>query len=135
VVVVITIFGWVYPTRIFRGQILSLRERPFVEAAQALGPNRLRVFVKHILPHLLPNASIPIVTMWGMDLGRFVGGLALVVVVFGWPGVGWQAVEAAKNLDVPLVMGSVLLVSALMAFANLAVDISYHWLDPGVALD
>jgi ABC-type dipeptide/oligopeptide/nickel transport system permease component len=70
-----------------------------------------------------------------MDLGRFVGGLALVEVVFGWPGVGWQAVEAARNLDVPLVMGSVLLVSALMAFTNLIVDISYRWLDPRVVFD
>lgn len=70
--------------------------------------------------------------MWGMDLGSFIGGLALVEVVFGWPGVGWQAVEAAKELDVPLVMGSVLLVSTLMAFANLLVDISYRWLDPRV---
>lgn len=58
VIIVITIFGWVYPTRIFRGQILSLRERPFVEAAQALGANRLRVFVKHILPHLLPTIIV-----------------------------------------------------------------------------
>jgi ABC-type dipeptide/oligopeptide/nickel transport system permease component len=49
--------------------------------------------------------------------------------------LGWQAVEAARNLDVPLVMGSVLLVSALMAIANLIVDISYRWLDPRVVFD
>jgi ABC-type dipeptide/oligopeptide/nickel transport system permease component len=73
--------------------------------------------------------------MWGIDLGSFVGGLALVEVVFGWPGIGWQAVEAAKNLDVPLVMGSVLLVATLMTGANLAVDLSYHWLDPRVRFE
>ena len=58
VIIVITIFGWVYPTRIFRGQILSLRERPFVEAAQALGASKIRIFVKHLLPHLLPTIIV-----------------------------------------------------------------------------
>jgi peptide/nickel transport system permease protein len=58
VIVVITIFGWVYPTRIFRGQILSMRQRPFVEAARALGASKLRIFVKHLLPHLLPTIIV-----------------------------------------------------------------------------
>ncbi|HEX6387693.1 MAG TPA: ABC transporter permease [Anaerolineae bacterium] len=58
VIIVITIFGWVYPTRIFRGQILSLRERPFVEAAQALGASKIRIFIKHLLPHLLPTIIV-----------------------------------------------------------------------------
>ncbi len=58
VIIVITVFGWVYPTRIFRGQILSLRERPFVEAARALGAGRIRIFAKHLLPHLLPTIIV-----------------------------------------------------------------------------
>jgi peptide/nickel transport system permease protein len=58
VIIVITVFGWVYPTRIFRGQILSLRERPFVEAIRALGANESRIFGKHIMPHLLPTVIV-----------------------------------------------------------------------------
>ncbi len=58
VIIVITVFGWVYPTRIFRGQILSMRQRPFIEAAQALGAGKLRIFVKHLLPHLLPTIIV-----------------------------------------------------------------------------
>lgn len=117
--------------RVLRSSIREVMSEQFVRAVRAKGITERVVFMRHILP----NALIPIVTMWGMDLGRFIGGVALVEVVFGWPGIGWQAVEAARNLDVPLVMGSVLLVSALMAFANLAVDISYRWLDPRVVLD
>jgi peptide/nickel transport system permease protein len=117
--------------RVLRSSIREVMSEQFVRAVRAKGITERAVFTRHILP----NAMIPIVTMWGMDLGRFIGGVALVEVVFGWPGIGWQAVEAARNLDVPLVMGSVLLVSALMAFANLAVDISYRWLDPRVVLD
>jgi len=117
--------------RVLRSSIREVMGEQFVRAIRAKGLTERVVFMRHILP----NAMIPIVTMWGMDLGRFIGGVALVEVVFGWPGIGWQAVEAARNLDVPLVMGSVLLVSALMAFANLAVDISYRWLDPRVVLE
>lgn len=117
--------------RMLRSSIREVMSEQYVRASRAKGLTGRIVFFRHVLP----NAMIPIVTMWGMDLGRFVGGLALVEVVFGWPGVGWQAVEAARSLDVPLVMGSVLLVSALMAFANLAVDISYRWLDPRVVFD
>lgn len=58
VIIVITVFGWVYPTRIFRGQILSIRERPAIEAVRALGASDLRIFVKHILPHLLPTIIV-----------------------------------------------------------------------------
>jgi peptide/nickel transport system permease protein len=114
--------------RMLRSTTLEVMNEDFVRTAQAKGLTGRMVFIRHVLR----NALIPIVTMWGMDLGRFAGGLALVEVVFGWPGIGWQAVEAAKNLDVPLVMGSVLLVSLAMAIANLLVDISYRWLDPRV---
>jgi peptide/nickel transport system permease protein len=114
--------------RMLRSSIMDVLNEDYMRTAHAKGlPGRL-VFVRHGLR----NALLPIITMWGMDLGEFVGGLALVEVVFGWPGIGWQAVEAAKNLDVPLVMGSVLLISMVMAVANLAVDISYHWLDPRI---
>ena len=58
VIIVITIFGWVYPARIFRGQVLSLREYPFVEAARAVGARQLRIFVKHILPQLWPTIIV-----------------------------------------------------------------------------
>jgi peptide/nickel transport system permease protein len=114
--------------RMLRSTTLEVMNEDYIGTARAKGLTERVVFLRHVLR----NALIPIVTMWGMDLGSFVGGLALVEVIFGWPGIGWQAVEAARNLDVPLVMGSVLLVSALMAFANLAVDISYRWLDPRV---
>ena len=114
--------------RMLRSATLEVMNEDYVRTAHSKGLASKTVFARHVLR----NALIPIVTMWGMDLGRFVGGLALVEVVFGWPGLGWQAVEAAKNLDVPLVMGSVLMVSLLMVVANLAVDVSYRWLDPRV---
>jgi len=117
--------------RMLRSSIREILNEDYVRTARAKGLRDLRVILKHVMP----NALIPVVTMWGMDLGRFIGGLALVEVIFGWPGLGWQAVQAAKNLDVPVVMGSVLFVSAIMAVMNLIVDIVYGWLDPRVRLN
>ncbi len=114
--------------RVLRSSVREIIADDYVQTARAKGLRELSVIMRHVMP----NALIPVVTMWGMDLGRFIGGLALVEVIFGWPGLGWQAVQAAKNLDVPVVMGTVLVVSAVMSFMNLAVDLAYGWLDPRV---
>jgi len=58
VVLVITLFGWVFPARIFRGQVLSLRERDFVEAARAVGASELRIFFTHVVPQLWPTVIV-----------------------------------------------------------------------------
>ena len=58
VIIVISIFSWAYPARIFRGQILSLRERPFIEAARALGASEISILFKHIIPQLWPTVIV-----------------------------------------------------------------------------
>lgn len=58
VIIVITVFGWVYPSRIFRGMVISLRERPFIEAARAVGVGELRIFSRHMLPQLWPTVIV-----------------------------------------------------------------------------
>lgn len=58
VIIVITVFGWVYPSRIFRGMVVSLRRRPFVEAAQSIGTGELRIFFRHMLPQMWPTVIV-----------------------------------------------------------------------------
>jgi peptide/nickel transport system permease protein len=58
VVLVVSLFGWPYPARVFRSQILSLKEADFVLAARALGVPERRIFVRHVLPHLLPLVTV-----------------------------------------------------------------------------
>ena len=114
--------------RILRSSLREVMAEDYVRTARAKGLREFFVVGRHVMR----NALMPVVTMWGMDLGNFIGGLALVEVIFGWPGVGLEAVEAARNLDVPMVMGCVLLISGLMATSNLIVDIAYAVLDPRV---
>jgi peptide/nickel transport system permease protein len=84
---------------------------------------------------MLPNALLPVVTMIGVDIASLLTGIALVERVFNWPGIGWQTVEAALRLDIPMVMGSVLFAAVLIGLANLLVDILYTWLDPRIQLE
>lgn len=114
--------------RVLRSSIREIMADDYVTTARSKGMSEFRLMLRHVMP----NALIPVVTMWGMDLGHFIGGLALVEVIFGWPGIGWQAVQAAKNLDVPVVMGTVLVISAIVAIMNFLVDVAYGWLDPRV---
>jgi peptide/nickel transport system permease protein len=116
--------------RVLRSGVREIIADDYVQTARSKGLGEFQVMLKHVMP----NALIPVVTMWGMDLGHFIGGLALVEVIFGWPGIGWQAVQAAKNLDVPVVMGTVLVVSAIMSIMNFLVDIAYGLLDPRVRM-
>jgi peptide/nickel transport system permease protein len=58
VVLVVSLFGWPYPSRVFRSQILSLKEADFVLAARSLGVPERRIFLRHVLPHLLPLVTI-----------------------------------------------------------------------------
>ena len=97
-------------------------------AAKGLGPWTIA------WRHLLPNALLSVVTMLGMDLAGLLTGLALVEYIFGWPGIGWQALQAAQRFDVPMVMGSVLFGALLIGLANLIVDLVYGCLDPRVRM-
>ncbi|MBI4789236.1 MAG: ABC transporter permease [Chloroflexi bacterium] len=58
VILVISIFAWAYPARVFRGQVLAIRERAFVESARSIGASELRIFVRHVLPQLLPTVVV-----------------------------------------------------------------------------
>ena len=54
VVLVVSLFGWPYPARVFRSQILTIKEAEFVQAARSVGVPETRIFLRHVLPHLLP---------------------------------------------------------------------------------
>ena len=82
----------------------------------------------------LRNALAPILTVLALNVGSLLGGTVLVEYVFNWPGLGRLAFEAVFNLDIPLVMGTVLFSAALVVVANLIVDLLYAWLDPRIRL-
>jgi len=114
--------------RITRGAVLETLGQDYVRTARAKGVPARTVLVRHALR----NALLPIVTVVGLQLGSLLGGAVLTETVFAWPGVGRMLVDAILARDLPLVQGSVLVVSLLFILVNLAVDLSYAAINPRV---
>ena len=114
--------------RLTRSGMLEVLEDEYIFFARAKGL-RERVVV---LKHALRNALIPVVTFSGIILGNFLVGSLSVEVVFAWPGVGYLAWQSVIVRDYPTVQGLVLVFAAIYVIANLAVDISYAFLDPRI---
>jgi peptide/nickel transport system permease protein len=114
--------------RITRGAVLEALGQDYVRTARAKGLPPRRV----VLRHALRNALLPIVTVVGLQMGGLLGGAVLTETVFAWPGVGRLLVDAIVARDLPLVQGSVLVVSVLFILVNLAVDLSYAAINPKV---
>jgi ABC-type dipeptide/oligopeptide/nickel transport system permease component len=114
--------------RMTRSSVLDTLQQDYVRTARAKGLGEFRVVVRHALR----NALIPVVTMLGLQLGGLLGGAFLTEIIFAWPGVGRLGVTAVFNRDIPLIQGTVLLVSVVFVGINLLVDLSYTFLDPKV---
>ena len=115
--------------RVLRGEILEALNEDYVRTARAKGLSEHRILVRHALRCSL----IPIVSLFGLDFGALVGGSALLTeVVFGLPGVGKLTFDALQNLDLPVIMGTVLYAAFFVVLANAVVDVLYAALDPRV---
>jgi peptide/nickel transport system permease protein len=114
--------------RITRGAVLEALGQDYVRTARAKGLAPRRV----VFRHALRNALLPIVTVVGLQLGGLLGGAVLTETVFAWPGVGRLLVDAIVARDLPLVQGSVMVVSLLFILVNLTVDLSYAAINPKV---
>jgi len=120
--------GAAWYSRLLRSSMLDILNADFVKAARAKGlPERTVVW-----RHIMRNAWSPIVTLLGMDVGWFLGGVLIIEIVFGIPGIGGQAYQAIQNQDLPLIMGTVLFAALLVTVSNFVVDLAYTWLDPRV---
>jgi peptide/nickel transport system permease protein len=113
-------------TRMTRSSLLEVLGTNYIITARAKGLNELIV----VLKHALRNASIPIVTIIGLQIGPMLGGAIITEQVFGFPGMARLAVQAVLNRDFPIVQAFVVVVSAMIVLINLFVDIIYYFLDP-----
>ena len=82
--------------------------------------------------HALRNALIPVITVIGLSVGGLMAGAVLTETIFSWPGVGKWLIEAIGRRDYPALQGGVLLVSAIVIFVNVAVDVLYGVINPRI---
>lgn len=113
-------------TRQVRTVILEELHQDYVVGARARGLTESVILWKHVLP----NAVLPLITLLGMSIGWLLGGVAVIEMVFSWPGIGNMAVRGIMMRDYPLIEGFVLWISIVYMFVNFLVDVSYTYLDP-----
>jgi peptide/nickel transport system permease protein len=116
--------------RVTRSAMIEQREKDYVRTARAKGLVERQVTMRHVLR----NASLPVVTIAGIDFGTLLSGVVVTETVFGLPGLGTVMVQALRELDMPIVLASLIWFSFIFAFLNMLVDISYKFLDPRVTL-
>lgn len=114
--------------RQLRSSMLEVLNEEFVQTARAKGASEFMVIIKHVLR----NALIPVVTLLGMRIGRLIGGIVIIEVVFSLPGIGRLLMNAVLFNDFPVLQTGVLLVALAVTFLNLLADISYSFLDPRI---
>lgn len=119
--------GAIY-ARLTRGQMLEVMSEDYIRTARAKGLGEGRVVVRHGLR----NAMIPVVTIFGLDLGGLLGGAIITEKVFSMPGLGTLLISAVSTLDLQVVVGFTLFSAFLIVVANFIVDLVYGLIDPRV---
>lgn len=122
----LSIAGAAIIARYTRSAMIEVIGRPFVRTAAAKGVRSSEIVTRHVLP----NAAVPIVTIFGFMMGSLVGGAVIVESVFSWPGIGRLLVSSVQARDLAVVQVIVLLIGVMMVISNLVVDLAYGLIDP-----
>lgn len=113
-------------TRQVRATVLEELNQDYVVGAWARGMKDSYILWKEVLP----NALLPLITLFGLAFGSLLGGAAVVEIVFSWPGLGYTVVQAIIYRDFQTVQAIVLWIALMYMVINLVVDLSYVHLDP-----
>jgi len=116
--------------QLMRNSLLEILSMDYVRTAKAKGLSKYQV----IKNHALKNALNPVVTAVSGWFASMLAGAVFVEYIFNWNGLGKEIVNALNTLDLPIIMGSVLVIATLFIVINILVDIIYSWLDPRIRL-
>jgi peptide/nickel transport system permease protein len=114
--------------RMTRTMMLEVLRQDYVRTAWSKGLSEMKVVIRHALK----NALIPIVTTVGLQLPILIGGTVIIEQIFNLPGVGRLMLDALNKRDYTLVSGVNLLIACVVLVLNLAVDLTYAFLDPRI---
>jgi peptide/nickel transport system permease protein len=114
--------------RQLRAALIDTLDTPYVRTAWAKGGTRRSV----LLRHGLKNASMPVITVLGIQIGYLLGGDVIVEQIFSIPGLGSYMLNGIADKDLPVVQGVTLVFVLVQLFMSLTVDISYGYLNPKV---
>ena len=114
--------------RITRSAMLEVVRQDYIRTARAKGQKEHKI----IIHHALKNALIPVITVAGTTFGMLLGGAVITESVFALPGLGTYTLAAIGRRDLPCVLGAAILLAASFSLINLAVDLTYVFIDPRI---
>ncbi|MFK8068808.1 MAG: nickel ABC transporter permease [Gammaproteobacteria bacterium] len=115
-------------SRMIRSSVLEVLNDDYIRTARAKGISEPRI----IINHALSNATLPVITVLGLQLGGLLGGAVITETIFSWPGIGQLTIDAIQRRDYPVVQACVLVISLIYVLVNMLTDLAYGWLDPRV---
>ncbi len=115
-------------SRYIRSTMLEVMNQDYIRTARSKGLARRYI----LFIHALKNASLPIVTVVGLDLPLLLGGALVTERIFAWPGMGRLFLDHLEDFDTPVVMGILMLISVAVILFQIVTDIAYAWLDPRI---
>lgn len=116
--------------QLMRNSLLEVLNQDYIRTARAKGLSEFQV----IKNHAVKNALNPVVTAISGWFASMLAGAVFVEYIFGWNGLGKEIVNALNTLDLPVIMGAVLVIAIVFITINIFVDVIYAWLDPRVKL-
>ena len=130
-VITLALYPMAYITRLTRSSMLDVLGQDYIRTARAKGVSGMKV----IFGHALKNALIPVITYFGPMLAYIVTGSLVVEQIFAVPGIGRAFVSSITGRDYPLIMGTTIILAALIVIMNLVSDILYKVVDPRINLE
>ncbi len=115
-------------SQLMRNSLLEVLSQDYIRTAKAKGLS----FSAIIRKHALKNSLNPVVTAVSGWFASMLAGAVFVEYIFGWNGLGKEIVDALNTLDLPVIMGAVIVIASLFILINIFVDIIYGWLDPKI---
>lgn len=115
-------------SQLMRNALLEQLQEDYIRTARAKGLSEFNIIYKHALK----NALNPVITAISGWFASMLAGAVFVEYIFGWNGLGKEIVNALETLDLPIIMGAVLIIALMFIIINIFVDIIYAWLDPRI---
>lgn len=114
--------------RLTRSSMLEVLGADYIRTVRAKGAGARVVNYKHALR----NSMVPIITLIGLQFGALLGGTVILETIFSLPGIGSMVFRAVQQRDYPVIQAAAVLYGSIFVFVNMAVDISYGWIDPRI---
>jgi peptide/nickel transport system permease protein len=114
--------------QLMRNSLLEVLSLDYIRTARAKGLSEFSIIRKHALK----NAMNPVITAISGWFASMLAGAVFVEFIFGWNGLGKEIVDALNTLDLPVIMGAVIVIASLFIIINIFVDLIYSWLDPKI---